>query len=116
MSKYNKYASDGSGALNPIWFNEQQFQKQLDDYIYAYNYLNDNIGNDSYNYSDSYDDDIEDILNDIINEAIEESKPMCRTIDNQITLEDQFNFLKAHSASKEDLELAEKVLYYNNIK
>lgn len=117
MSKYNKYASDGSGALNPFWVNEQQFQKQLDDYVYAYNYLNDNIGNNSYNYSDSCNDDsIEDILNDIINEAIEESKPMCRIVDNQITLEDQFNFLKSHSDSKEDLELAEKILYYHNMK
>ena len=116
MSKYNKYASDGSGALNPAWFSNQEFQKQLDDYIYACNYLNNNMNNDSYNYDNNYTDDIGDILYNIMHDAIEESKPMCRVVDNQITLEDQFNFLKAHSDSEEDLMLAEKVLYYHNIK
>ena len=74
------------------------------------------MNNDSYNYDNNYTDDIGDILYDIIHDAIEESKPMCRVVDNQITLEDQFNFLKAHSDSEEDLMLAEKVLYYHNIK
>ena len=116
MSNYNKYASDGSGALNPFWVGEQEYNRQLDDYLYAYDYINDYFDNQSVTKSYLTDEDVDTFMSLLADEAVEKSKPICRVIDNQITLEDQFNFLKAHSDSKEDLELAEKVLYYHNMK
>lgn len=93
------------GALNPAWCDEQDaiiMKGSILDGLY--NFFNNNV-------------DIELNLElaegvhiNISNRNKEERKEMCTIINTNNDYESKFNFIKSHSSTPEDLELAKEII------
>lgn len=90
---YDKYIKGGS--LNPFWINELRYQTRLKN--------NGRIPGEDDDFI-PFSECLENVINNF------DSDDDCDDISYEDELEAKFNFLKKHSDSEEDLELAKQIL------